>query len=95
MEEKIKKQLPKTLVEPWIEALRSGRYKQCSGVLVGCNGYCCLGVYNAIHNENNNYTATTELLGSKDVNTFIDLNDDMQLPFPKIADYIEQNYELV
>ena len=34
-----------TLKEKWIEALRSGKYKQGSGLLSGFDGsYCCLGV---------------------------------------------------
>lgn len=28
----------------WIEALKSGRYKQGKGALRSINGYCCLGV---------------------------------------------------
>lgn len=96
MEETIKKQLPRALVEPWIEALRSGRYNQCTGRLVEFDrkGYCCLGVYNEVHDLPNNYTAAKELLG-KDMDHLIVMNDELYLPFSKIADYIEQNYELV
>lgn len=28
----------------WVEALRSGEYKQTKETLKDCNGYCCLGV---------------------------------------------------
>lgn len=28
----------------WVEALRSGKYKQCQGQLCDGTGYCCLGV---------------------------------------------------
>lgn len=28
----------------WLEALESGRYEQCRGVLFNGTGYCCLGV---------------------------------------------------
>lgn len=31
-------------VERWLEALRSGEYKQAQGVLKCEHGYCCLGV---------------------------------------------------
>lgn len=30
--------------DKWIAALRSGKYKQTTGVLRNDNGYCCLGV---------------------------------------------------
>lgn len=29
----------------WLEALRSGRYKQGRGALSGIGGFCCLGVF--------------------------------------------------
>jgi len=32
------------LAKKWIEALRSGKYKQGEGQLVGVNKFCCLGV---------------------------------------------------
>lgn len=35
---------PKTPVELWCEALRSGAYKQTTGHLCGAGGFCCLGV---------------------------------------------------
>lgn len=99
MEETIKKQLPKALVEPWLVALRSGKYAQGTGVLALNNEYCCLGVYNEIHGINNfglgNYLKVAEDLGSELVDNCIVMNDELYLPFPKIADYIEQNYELV
>ena len=34
----------KEIKEEWIKRLRSGKYKQVSGVLHSDNGYCCLGV---------------------------------------------------
>ncbi len=38
--------LPKQDLELWLEALRSGEYKQCSGILHKPEeGYCCLGVF--------------------------------------------------
>ena len=30
--------------DKWVEALRSGKYKQCKGRLQKKDGYCCLGV---------------------------------------------------
>lgn len=43
--------LPKASTEKWLEALRSGKYKQGTGGLknVG-NEYCCLGVYAELQN---------------------------------------------
>lgn len=34
----------------WIEALRSGEYKQCRGTLYDGTGYCCLGVAEHLFN---------------------------------------------
>lgn len=36
--------MPRELKEKWIEALRSGKYKQGYGVLKTKGEYCCLGV---------------------------------------------------
>lgn len=37
--------MPQTLLDAWLEALRSGRYAQtCHGYLQDKTGYCCLGV---------------------------------------------------
>jgi hypothetical protein len=34
----------KKQIETWVEALRSGEYKQTTGALQDNSGYCCLGV---------------------------------------------------
>ena len=45
----------------WIEALRSGKYKQAKGMLQNARGYCCLGVAceilgsNLSRSEDNNF----------------------------------------
>lgn len=38
--------MPKRLLNKWLRALRSGKYKQVEGTLYSANtkGYCCLGV---------------------------------------------------
>jgi hypothetical protein len=36
--------MPKELKQKWLDALRSGEYKQATGALKNGNGYCCLGV---------------------------------------------------
>lgn len=101
VEEKTK--LPRALVEPWIVALRSGKYKQCKHRLQSEDGgsYCCLGVYNVVHNipmvnklGADNYSAVQELL-DQDKSILWHMNDSGRKSFEEIADYIEQNYELV
>lgn len=36
--------MPKEMLEKWLAALRSGKYKQATGALEKDGGYCCLGV---------------------------------------------------
>lgn len=36
--------MPKDMKQRWIDALRSGEYKQAQGALEKDGGYCCLGV---------------------------------------------------
>ena len=36
----------------WLDALRSGKYKQTKEVLKDKNGYCCLGVLCQLYNDN-------------------------------------------
>ena len=36
--------MQKELKEKWVEALRSGSYNQCAGLLRSVDGFCCLGV---------------------------------------------------
>lgn len=35
-------------IKKWVEALRSGEYKQCRAYLFDGEGYCCLGVYSKV-----------------------------------------------
>lgn len=37
-------QLPKEFATKWVEALRSGGYKQAKSYLKAKEGYCCLGI---------------------------------------------------
>lgn len=39
-----KYRLPKEFATKWLEALRSGKYKQTTSFLHDSQGYCCLGV---------------------------------------------------
>lgn len=47
----------KEVKRAWVEALRSGEYKQCTGRLRREDGYCCLGVlcdlYKKDHQDSN------------------------------------------
>lgn len=36
--------MPKEMKQRWVDALRSGKYKQAQGALEKDGGYCCLGV---------------------------------------------------
>lgn len=68
--------------DAWIEALRSGKYKQCIGALeiTDSNGVvsnCCLGVHSSM-GKLKNHSYLTEL-------------NDRRKPFEEIADLIEQN----
>jgi hypothetical protein len=40
--------MKKEMLENWLKALRSGKYKQCSNYLENQGGYCCLGVLQVI-----------------------------------------------
>lgn len=45
---KSENKLPSNLKTKWLEALRSGQYKQGTGCLHGEDSYCCLGVFSKI-----------------------------------------------
>jgi len=87
----------------WVEELRLGRYQQVRGILEDCGSFCCLGVLLKIQGvdvenwrelqkessvlpvQNGAGLTTTQML------TLAKLNDDGELSFPEIADYIEAN----
>ena len=72
----------------WIEALRSGRYRQCIGRMSrldakGCS-YCALGVLRVIGGRRE------EVLLRPDLRDYIiNLNDRLKLSFEEIADSLE------
>ena len=87
----------------WVEALRSGNYKQGRGFLHSKSGtYCCLGVLCDIKQKD---VRKTELLcgtfpnywllnwAELDFNTAVDLalKNDNGVSFEEIADWIETN----
>lgn len=82
----------------WIEALRSGKYKQgtCRLYNKDTNKYCCLGVaeaslsLTATDGANDGFVSWSFLdLGVQ--RELTELNDVQHLSFIEIADYIEKN----
>lgn len=90
------KRLDRELKAKWLEALRSGQFKQCEGKLhrVLTDSYCCLGVLQSIASIPQ--SPAGELLDSKcglqiDVQQKLaGMNDDGD-SFSEIADWIEAN----
>jgi len=79
----------------WIEALRSGEYKQCTGQFHLGDRHCCLGVAQIIGDLKASYSELEtyyELDYHNDLITFENLNDVDRRTFPQIADYIEEHY---
>ena len=95
------------LKEKWVKALRSGEYKQTFGRLRQDNSYCCLGVLCKVadfaiddtggdsvqaHGSVVAYGPVGNAIGGKPVVEHLwRMNDDAQMSFSQIADYIEQN----
>lgn len=85
----------------WVEALRSGKFKQCGQAMESNGAYCCLGVlhitlypnafwrYLPVEEVNKRYS---EIEGKLDVCPFIIMNDNEGKTFEEIADYIEVTY---
>lgn len=89
----------------WVEALRSGEYKQGQGALHRADEdtYCCLGVACKISNVLLSYTSLRDKLQFKEdlIDRCTNLNDNRYdisginqgaKSFEYIADYIEENY---
>lgn len=47
----------------WLEALRSGEYKQGTGQLKTCTSFCCLGVLCDIYGQENNLNWNSDETG--------------------------------
>jgi hypothetical protein len=85
----------------WVKALRSGGFEQCREELHDGFGYCCIGVgyqtlgedSEEILEEDDPTSIAAKALGlSEDIEKkLVIMNDDEQLSFKEIADYIEQN----
>jgi len=83
----------------WVEALRSGKYKQGRKTLKHAGRYCCLGVLCEVAGEpierfhNNLNNPFMERVGFPwgQHGVLIEMNDTKKKSFAEIADYVEQN----
>ena len=97
--------MDKRIKKKWVDALRSGKYKQGQGRLKGVDDtYCCLGVLCKIANIPSNYymgylpSVSLDRLGldstnpiiTKDGRTAAECNDN-GMSFKRIANLIERN----
>ena len=88
------------LKQDWIEALRSGKYKQGRLALYEpyTEAYCCLGVLCKVagkdHNPEDDIGGAYDWMLTvlpKGIQLFTDMNDREDKTFNEIADYIEAN----
>jgi hypothetical protein len=70
----------------WVEALRSGHYKQARYFLRADGAYCALGVLCFSLEDTDSYIELGDLRG-----TIAGLNDDIGMSFPEIATWIEKH----
>jgi hypothetical protein len=91
----------------WVAALRSGEYRQATGLLYWGNpdAYCCLGVLGCVANgtrgrlgaygsegfRNGGYDIALKQIGEKAQAKLSRMNDRGGKTFPEIADYIEKH----
>jgi len=97
------KKLPEDFKKLWIEALRSGKYKQGVGGLLSSDNerYCCLGVAAHVGKVDINYFYSyipddcpgvpEELSNDFDLQKKLADMNDGGASFHKIADWIEEN----
>lgn len=100
--------LPRTFTKKWVEALRSGKYKQETdeGQLRHGDCYCAIGVACLVNGFNfiDNYDAVKKKESIYDYldrynpnrsSIFYRLNDNEKKSLPAIADWIEQNVKFI
>lgn len=103
-----KKKVSKEKVQPWLDALRSGKYQQCKATLKSGELYCCIGVWGVIHNLPIAEDGSSGAPGTPNCpyenisnvflepsNLFWEMNDNQDKTFEEIANFVEENYELV
>lgn len=73
----------------WVEALRSGAFKQLRNKLTYDGSFCCLGVLNQVRNVPQSYVDFPRIVG--DWELLARMNDEQGKSFSEIADYIEKN----
>lgn len=81
--------------QKWLDALRSGEYKQCGFSMHNAGMYCCLGVAAELIgciDDANKYEIVNELYGLEwgESIDLMGMNDKDQKTFPQIADEIEK-----
>jgi hypothetical protein len=82
----------------WSEALRSGKYRQCSGKMIRNDGFCCLGVAHEVligpvgMEVKASYEAVDAILDLSEAaeTEFVALNDEDGKNFAEIADFIDE-----
>ena len=75
-------------VKDWVKALRSGKYRQCFGIIAESDGsVCALGVKCKVLGEDN--MGYERNLRRWFVIFVENMNDKAKLSFPEIADWIE------
>lgn len=90
--------------QEWVDALRSGKYTQTRDELFNDNKFCCLGVLQALHNDELKLdfngrkwsvpdTGILMRLRSEDRKVLAHMNDHDKASFTEIADWIEVNIE--
>ncbi len=103
--------LTKKLKTRWIKALRSGKYKQTTGSLKDCTGFCCLGVLCDLVDKTNwregqygEFSYGTSKTGympyrmgilGRATQKQLAEMNDDQDSFEEIADYIKENVQAV
>lgn len=96
----------KPTIQKWIDALRSGKYKQANGTLHDpvTGGFCCLGVYCHVVTKDSKaylsegsegpdqaYDKFEHILGHNLKYELMKMNDNGKT-FAEIADVIEENF---
>jgi hypothetical protein len=98
--------MKKSVAMKWVNALRSGKYKQGRGICINSksNEYCVLGVFNKVQGYSINATITPLLKGmmsDDELTMWYELNDGLHtfsefrydhLSFDEIADIIQIYY---
>ena len=96
-----KTKLPEPFRTDWINALRSGEYKQCTMTLHKDGCFCVWGVAGIVQGLKPDHmtpycypreAGIEKYLTHKEYNHIFGLNDHEGWTFSEIADYIEQNH---